>query len=758
MSANRRGGGVSLGDFNPRAAATPAHVTPGHVGSGQGAAQVSNALAQVSQRLGRAADRAARREGREAGLQAGLDPEFRRRDGDSEFDRAFNAAGTAVYLQGLEVEVSRRVTEVGESTRGDPVAMNDAFDGLADELRQSEPLQDPEILAAFEPMFARQRLGYQRQALRDEVSAQLDAHRAMADNWIDVRSNAIVREAHVLGLDETADDALAGELDTLTEQLVAFGPREAFEFRGETYEADPDRAGAYSLQQIETALSRVSSSVEQARIVGAFERLPGSLEARREFQAAFREDWEDGAYANLDAADRARLDSAMSADISRRETEARSTQREIGRALERALDDAVDVRGAGLPAREGLFEEIATRAEAIGDPALAQEAREAEGLADLTQHAWTMPPAELRTQINAMRADLADRGDVTAYEASRVTTAETVLQRMETALRQDPLSVAVRAQLIDLPALSMTDENGEVSLDTFRASLATRGAIAQTVAEHYQVPTRYFTEAERRSFAVAVETDQVSRLTVAQIIADALGPDAREALAELAPEQPALAHIGGMITAGAIEGARDADEGRRLRNEPGFVTVLPSPDDRSAEVQREYGEIARTLPTTVSRARAVADDIYTYRAARQGLTPDDFDDQLYRRALNEALGARYLSTGRGRSVQFGGSTRVRGASVIAPTWLRADRLDDVLGGLAAGDINAPGVAMYDFRGREIPLEDLRSASLASTGTGRYRVVWGESEYALTETGEDFELDLDALRAEVAQAEPEWVAP
>lgn len=761
MAANRRPGGVRLGDFNPRAVEQDGPLALGAApGAGAGARRFAETLSRAADRLGQAADRAAQREGRDAGAIAGLDPEFRPREGDGEFDRAFNAAGSAVYLQNLEVDVSARIAEIGETMRGDPEGMNAAFDGLADELRRSQALQDPVMRAAFEPMFARQRLGWQRQAFRDEVAAQRDAQAAAADRWAATRHDAIVRLARSAGLDEMADDALTGEIETLQNQLVAFGPRESFEFRGQTYEADPDRAGAYSLQQIETILSRSEAGAEEARVAGAYDRLPNDLEARQEFQEAFRSDWSDGAYDFVDDAARARLDSAMTVDINRRQTAANAARSDALRALDRALDRATDVTDAGLSPGEGVFERITAEAERLGDAELAREARETAAIAEAADWAWTQPPAVLQSEINEARARL-EAGGATPFEANRLEVVERVQSRMMSALNSDPLSVAVRAGLVEVPPLQMADETGAPSMQAFADSLSARAATAEAVADHYGIAPRYFTEAERRSFSDAVDGDQVTRLALADRIVSALGDDAPRALAELAPNEPLLAHIGGMISAGAVDAARDADAGKRLRNEEGFASVLPPIADRSAEAERAFGDVARTLPRTVANARGVADDIYTYRAARQGLTADDFDDRLYQRALNEAMGATYLTAPNGRRLQFGGLSDVNGHETIAPGWMRADRLDEAMQALARGEIEGVATAMFDASGREIEPRYLRRGWLLAVGDGQYHVAWGSSErpeIAMTEDGAPFVLDMNGMRDAFAGHDDRWVRP
>ncbi|MAK63990.1 MAG: hypothetical protein CMF75_04480, partial [Maricaulis sp.] len=433
---NRNPRGVSIPDFNPRNIQTQGPlIFGGTPGSGDGAAQVASAFSRMSERLGRAADEAATREGRDAGAAAGLDPEFRRQEGNGAFERAYNAAGSAVYLQNLEVEVSGRVAEIGEQTRGDPEAMTAAFDGLRNELLQSQAMQDPAMRAAFEPMFARQRLGYQRQAFRDEIAAQSDAAAATADRWAQTRADAIVRLARTAGLDDVADAALTGEVDTLASQLVAYGPREGFEFRGEVYDADPDRAAAYSLQDIERILSRVESSAEEARVAGAYDRLPNDLAARDTFRQRFLGDWDDGQYAFIDEAGRARLNNAMNGDLSRRQTAAESARRDAVRALERALDRATDVTDAGLRPGDQVFETLAREALRLGDEELAQEALESGGIADAAEWAWQQNPVELRTEVDAARARLDAEGEASSFEARRLQAVETVLSRMETGLR-----------------------------------------------------------------------------------------------------------------------------------------------------------------------------------------------------------------------------------------------------------------------------------------------------------------------------------
>lgn len=417
--------------------------------------------------------------------------------------------------------------------------------------------------------------------------------------------------------------------------------------------------------------------------------------------------------------------------------------------LDRALDDAEDAAEQGFSPRVS-FADLEARALAIGGEEgadLARRAGEAASIADLGEALRVLPLAEVETRLAGERDRL--REGASGFEARRVEAAERVLSNMRSALNADPVAYARRAGVGDVPALDFS------SPEALGESLAGRAPRAQAVADHYGVARKIFTQAERTALSEAIDRGDLDRASAARLVVDALGRDAPSALAELAPDEPLLASVGGLMTAGAETAARDLAAGYQLREADGFSSRLPT----RAVVQETdaalLGDLAERLPNTVLQLSDAASAIYEARALRQGLVRDGEawprqGEALYERALHEAAGAIYQN-----GTRYGGLVEHRGGTVIAPNWLAEDRLGDALEAISTGELG-PRAMMTDARGRPLSMDVLARARLQSIGDQRYLVIPGRDGGAvLDETGAPFVLDLSVYRYWLARRYPEW---
>jgi hypothetical protein len=720
-------------------------------GGGQAVAGVAASLNQLSQTLGRAADAADMRAGEAAGAQAGFDPEFRKMDQNSAYARAFNARGTQVYLTRLETEMRGQLDQTYLQHRADPAALETAVTELREGYLSAGALaEDAELRAAFTGAFDRAALGYTREAARARLSLDESEARASALSLADERLNAIERLAAQSGLDAAADGVLAGEMTAFQETLAAFGPQGAFTLNGVEYEADPARAGAYSLEQIQTLLGAAEVRLESARIMGAFERT-GGLEAQKAFRAQFVEDADGGAYPALDRDQRNTLAGAMDRSIRGLETERAGRQRDLARELDNLIDQAGDAAEAGVPFEIG-FDALAQAAltQVGGDDgaALARRAMEGEALARFRAAFIGLSPAEMEDEIEAERGRLGD--GASAFDVQRLTLAERVLAEARVQSQRDPLAWAAqsgRARLAPLDASSP---------EALGNGLASRAGQAEAVAAQFGAPVRYFTRAEAAQLTAALDQPDADRLSVAGAVIEALGPQrGAQALGELADGDWELGHIGGLASVGAERAARDLNEGVRLRREASAQggrapSYLPPVVQRERVQGDQMGDLLRTLPGEAQRFIQAADAIYEARARRNGWGNDAINAEGYRRSLNEAAGALYED-----GVKYGGFARVNGATAIAPNWLRADRFDDAARLILSGEAGETP-ALYALDGSQVEPDRARRYRLYSVGAERYRVYVDENTFALDANGQPAEINMNRWRARLATARPEWV--
>jgi len=489
------------------------------------------------------------------------------------------------------------------------------------------------------------------------------------------------------------------------------------------------------------AIGQVSRSYAEARLnadaAGFLSEIEGgSLDAI--FPAEVRRSYASQAQAEMDRRERAAA------------VEARQAAAVEGRVLARMLDDAEDAAEQGFsPAIS--FEAVAQRAAALGNEDgadLQQRAIEAASIAQMGEELRVLPLADLEQRIVEERSRI--REGASGFEARRIAAAERVLSTMRSELSSDPVAYARRTGVGDLPDLDFS------SLDGLGGSLADRVPRAQAVADHYGVERQIFTGSERLALSEAVSRGDLDRASVAQSIVASLGRDAPAALQEIAPDEPLLATVGGLMTAGAPTAARDLAQGYQLRDQEGFASRLPSRSIVQSAAAPLLGGLAERLPNTSLELVETASAIYEARALRTGVVQDGEGwprrgERMFEQALHEAAGAVFVGDRR-----FGGLEEHRGEMVMLPNWLSEGRLDDVMRLISEGEFGPPG-AMTDARGSELSAGVLRRARLQSVGDQRYLVIPGRGDgVALDDAGAPFVLDLSAYRNVVSRDYPDWV--
>lgn len=502
------------------------------------------------------------------------------------------------------------------------------------------------------------------------------------------------------------------------------------------------------------------------------------LSARlRDNPAALRAELNSGALDDVVSPDdkNSFLNSAES-EIRRIERERTTAMNQAANAEEatvrHALDDADDALENGLrPATS--FAELMVRAENIATAdgqRLAERAAEGQALSDFSHEFARLPLAQAQDMLRDERARLAD--GASGFEARRVELGERILANMQTRLRDDPIAYAGNLGF-DVGDLDTSSAEG------LRSTLPRRRSQSEGVARHFGVPGRILTDDEVTAISAGLEGGRLRRPDVAAAVVGTMGENAPAVLAEIAPQEPMLAHMGGLMLEGADAAARDLERGLALREQEGFSSRLAPVNTRQGIASTELGALSVRSPQTTQTIMAAADAIYEARALRQGWDRDDFDTDEYRRALNEAAGGSYIN-----GVQFGGLADYdpRGVAasparfvplvgaafarssgqgdphrVVVPSWLRADRFGDVVEAIATRDIENPQVLMYDANGGDIPREALARAQLQTIGDGRYLVVFGAgNEAALNAGGQPYVLDLGSFEDEIRRQQPGWV--
>lgn len=334
---------------------------------------------------------------------------------------------------------------------------------------------------------------------------------------------------------------------------------------------------------------------------------------------------------------------------------------------------------------------------------------------------WLERQGRIRGQLSAMRAE----------------------RRNQDGYVSDPIGHARGSRT--RPALATVPEfdprgvftGGEAGAQ-WSAALRRRRQLGEGLAQRDGVPARIFDNAEVSYYKDALAEDPGLIVPFAAGLATALGGDgARDAFQELGRAGMAgpdlhLAWLATEATSANI--VRKAVEGRVLRA-GGAKEADFGEDETIAAVVQATAPALAAQPDLLTAVGSVARDMAIADAARGQLRPaGDY--------VNSALGATNRN-----GVRYGGVTRVNGTATVAPTWLRADALDEALEIAAEGWVSADRGPVYS-NGEAIPARELARYRLRALPNGRYGLVHPRTGAAVAaRNGSTFEFDAerDAFR-------------
>lgn len=238
--------------------------------------------AEDERRRERAEIEQARIEGEAAGE---ADPKAQRREGTSPAALQYNRSIAESGTRRLEIDFRAKADELALAHPSDPVGLRNALtahrngiaSGLPEDIR-SRFVQGSDLL--MQPYF--------NQAGRNN-------HLAVADERI-ASFNDLSRQRFIQGQQlarqSIVDPAAAAALDRLTdtqrESLAALGPKHAFTWRGREYPADPTRAGALTVAEIERQFGGFRDGMLEATAMGQHYAGPRTLESVDAWENAMR--------------------------------------------------------------------------------------------------------------------------------------------------------------------------------------------------------------------------------------------------------------------------------------------------------------------------------------------------------------------------------------------------------------------------------------------------------------------------------------
>ena len=268
------------------------------------------------------------------------------------------------------------------------------------------------------------------------------------------------------------------------------------------------------------------------------------------------------------------------------------------------------------------------------------------------------------------------------------------------------------------------------------AFLRDRLAVGRQLNARSGVPVAVFDKAELATIKERIEADPAAVVGLVTTAAQTPGVGSegvRVILGQLGMAGTASAdlHLGWLASDQHTRNiAAKVIQGRALRASGAKDVAFETGQESIPDVARRLAPVFAMQPDLFAVAQATARDMAIADQARGQL-------QSAEAYMNSALGAT-----RAGGRLYGGVARVNGAGTLAPTWLRADYLDDALE-IAANLWEAQDVGPVYSNGQPIPARVLRGYRLKATPRGTYRLVNTAGEELPARSGQAFEFNIEA---------------
>jgi len=671
---------------------------------------LSRELGHISRKIGKQLDNIAREEGYRAGVRAAASDDVALRQDGTIRGQSFDAAAIRTMIARHDTESRQAAERLYQDHKSNPAKLEQMFDQYKKGVMASG-LPD-EVATNFSFSFDRLKTAYASDAQRLSEKRQYDEDRAAAFQANDERKKTIGRLAVRASADPEADTLLAEEIKDYQDFLVTYGPKEEFTFDGVAYPASQNRAGALSLQEIQSFVVDATAEAKELRVIGAFSDID-ELDEKKKYLNAFDAAFSDGeSEFNLDQRDR--LVRRMKTEINAMESGVNGVRRLVNENV-REMKSRME---KGFSPGEDFLSGIEDRAKASGDVEAINGVRYARDMISFQETVRQWRPDQLQGWINEERSRINSRGSAGQIEVDRVDMAEKLLSNMETELRRDPLSWAARVGLRPVGSLQFSGEEAPVSVKA-------RLEDALAVSEHYGTPVKLMTDEEVTQWKNAYdELDVDGRVGLIGLIQQGFGDQSIHAFRDISKASPALANVGGLLSASEAHKATARDfavgdfaiaEGLKVQPDSG----QDQQDIMHDTVGNAYGEHSAAMRAVTD----TADRLYAAEAVRRGLNPADFgkNKDIYERALQRATGAWFDDDGQ----QYGGVVEWRGNhKIVLPFNVSEDAFRTAIANVTVDeliDASVGGIAPTDMAGRPLLPERVEDMYLVSAGPGRYLI-------------------------------------
>ncbi len=580
---------------------------------------------------------------------------FRPTGTDTIRGRAYDEAGTKVYLQEVDAEMRSTTQQVYEKYKDDPVQLQKALGDLKGQLQKDHIF--PEIQADYSVGFDRlagSYLGQSRENLARKVEQQQRAE------FIDQTNQLETDQAKQLAaFDPNSPDAgnAIASAQTAIDQHYDAAVRRGI--------MDPDDAAKAKI------VSRRNAALDyygkQADALDA----DGVKAMRTEMQGHMA----DGGVAGLDGEGFSTLDAGLQKlERQKRAEAARGVNdfRERGDKMALRLQDGVDVNPADLSAY------MLDAGSVPGGKAVLQETL-AKISAGRAIRDFTLPEAE--KHVAGLRKQYGK--EPTDAQLRTLDFAEKMVAQKRKDITTDSVSYAERQGIVpETPALTDAGTPQDMS-----AIMSQRAKSAEQAATELGVPVRYLKAGEAVAIGKAVRADPANGAAMAGAIVAGAGNAAPQVLAEFGKDAPMIAESGAIIAfGGSPRAAEDVILG--YAKPDGKALKGLKPDAAHQSFQTVSGDALTLGSEDSARIERAAASIARKRIAEEGLDPtSDEAVAVHAQAVQEAAGAVY-----DRGVQFGGFANVgsglftSGVKVLVPSEIRADRFEDLLHAVTDSDL------------------------------------------------------------------------
>lgn len=606
--------------------------------------------------------------------------------------RAFDRAARSVYGDRLDLQVRGAIDDLRLQHDGDPAALEAAIDSYTAGV--SGGIDDVRLRVATQQLAGRLKFAAVREASRKAESERKAIARATFNDDFAARRTSIIRMARTAGEDDDASQAIADELSG--------------------FEAFVDSQQDLTPGERQKLTAQLTQDVFSARILGNFDRVQ-SPAARAAFQQNFVEAWQAGkggaAELSPETFDKVNnsLRSQIAADKRQADAELRLVKQQANQLRSRLK------AGHALPPAE--LEALRNRAALSGEPGLGAAVEFLDRAVTWQGINRQARPDHIEKQIAVMEAEMDARGASPAA-LEMIDIMQGLHKTIERGVKADPLSLAERVGIAEVPPLDVS------SMDNLTASLITRAAVADQVAEHYAIEPRFFKPGEIQALEAGMADDPEFLPAFARSLSEAFGDqDIRPALREISKEAPLIAHAAGV--ADVTQNDRILHEtAQAIRNRalPDFKPVTIAPEQQRAMTRGEVGSALMALPGLEGAAMQQAGLLFEVRAHGRAIEAKSTDRgtvDLWEGAIQEALG-RHVVDGETR----GGVDDVNGQMTLIPPEMSADTLEDMLDRLSDADLAglSPVGSANDLR---ITAGQIADGKLVAAGHGKYFVALGD---------------------------------